>query len=565
MLNYTWEIKPQPSEEAVTSLSEAINISPVLASILVQRGVQTFEQAKTYFRPELSDLHDPFFMKDLDKAVNRISEAIQNGDKILVYGDYDVDGSTSVALFYGFFRKYTEQLDYYIPDRYSEGYGVSSQGIEYAKEKGVSVIVTIDCGIKAIDKIAKAKEYGIDVIICDHHRPGDVLPPAYAILDPKQKDCTYPYDELCGCGVAFKLIQGFCQQNSIDESEAFEFLDLVAVATCSDIVPITGENRVLVSMGLKQLNTNPRPGLKALIELGGFKNDLNVTNVVFGIGPRINAAGRIDHAHGAVKLLLAESTEAAHSFGVKVNEKNNLRRDFDSSITQEALRMIEEDEQLMQAKSTVLFKNDWHKNRIGIVASRFIENHYSPTIILTESNGKATGSARSVHGFDVYEAITSCADLLEQFGGHTYAAGLTMKMENVPAFQKRFEEIVSASITEEQLVPKISIDQVLTFDQITSKFFSVLTQMGPFGPQNMQPTFISENVVDNGKSRIVKDTHLKIGVKQNGVEINGIGFGLAHHYEQIRTGVPFHICYNLEENHFNGKTTLQLMVKDIRF
>lgn len=565
MLNYTWEIKPQPAEEAVVSLSEAINISSLLATILVQRGVQTFDQAKTYFRPTLTDLHDPFLMKGMAEAVNRISEAIQNGEKILVYGDYDVDGSTSVALFYGFFRKYTEQLDYYIPDRYAEGYGVSSQGIEYAKEKGVSVIVTIDCGIKAINKIAKAKEYGIDVIICDHHRPGVVLPPAYAILDPKQDACSYPYDELCGCGVAFKLIQGFCQQNSIDETEAFGFLDLVAVATCSDIVPITGENRVLVSLGLKQLNTNPRPGLKALIELGGFKNELNATNVVFGIGPRINAAGRIDHAHGAVKLLLAENTESAHRFGVKVNEKNNLRRDVDSSITQEALRMIEDDDKLRQAKSTVLFKNDWHKGVIGIVASRCIENHYKPTIILTESNGKATGSARSVYGFDIYEAITSCADLLEQFGGHTYAAGLTMKVENVSAFQKRFEEIVSNTITEEQLIPKIIIDQVISLDQITPKFFSVLTQMGPFGPQNMQPVFVSEKVVDNGTSRIVKDTHLKIGIKQNGVEMGGIGFGLAHHYEKIRTGTPFHVCYNVEQNHFNGKTTLQLMVKDIRF
>ena len=564
-MTYRWDFLPSPSEEAVTSLSEAINISPLLAGILVQRGVQTFDQAKTYFRPELTDLHDPFLMKGLAEAVNRISDAIQNEEKILVYGDYDVDGSTSVALFYGFFRNYTPHLDYYIPDRYTEGYGVSEQGIEYAKEQGISVIVTIDCGIKAIGKIAKAKAYGIDVIICDHHRPGNELPPALAILDPKQENCNYPYDELCGCGVAFKLIQGFCQQNGIDESEAFAFLDLVAVATCSDIVPITGENRVLVSAGLKQLNTNPRPGLKALVELAGFKNDLTVTNVVFGIGPRINAAGRIDHAHGAVKLLLAENTETAYGFGVKVNEKNNLRRDFDSSITQEALRMIEADEDLLEAKSTVLFKNDWHKGVIGIVASRCIENHYRPTIILTESNGKATGSARSVHGFDVYEAITSCADLLEQFGGHTYAAGLTMKIENVTAFQKKFEEIVAASITEEQLIPKISVDQIITFDQITPKFFAILSQMGPFGPQNMQPVFVTENVVDNGKSRIVKKDHLKIGVKQNGVEMYGIGFCLAHHYEKIRTGVPFHICYNLEENHFNGKTTLQLMVKDIRF
>ena len=564
-MTYRWDFLPSPSEEAVTSLSKAINISPLLAGILVQRGVQTFDQAKTYFRPELADLHDPFLMKGMSEAVNRISEAIQKEEKILVYGDYDVDGSTSVALFYGFFRNYTDFLDYYIPDRYTEGYGVSEQGIEYAKEQGISVIVTIDCGIKAIGKITKAKEYGIDVIICDHHRPGNELPPAFAILDPKQETCRYPYDELCGCGVAFKLIQGFCQQNGIDESEAFEFLDLVAVATCSDIVPITGENRVLVSAGLKQLNTNPRPGLKALIELAGFKNDLTVTNVVFGIGPRINAAGRIDHAHGAVKLLLAENTEAAHGFGVKVNEKNNLRRDFDSSITQEALRMIEADVDLLEAKSTVLFKNDWHKGVIGIVASRCIENHYRPTIILTESNGKATGSARSVHGFDVYEAITSCADLLEQYGGHTYAAGLTMKIENVAAFQSKFEQVVAASITEEQLVPKISVDQIITFDQITPKFFAILSQMGPFGPQNMQPVFVTENVVDSGKSRIVKEDHLKLCVKQGDVEMHGIGFGLAHHYEKIRTGVPFHICYNLEENHFNGKTTLQLMVKDIRF
>ncbi len=564
-MTYRWDFLPSPSEEAVTSLSEAINISPLLAGILVQRGVQTFDQAKTYFRPELTNLHDPFLMKGLAEAVNRISEAIQKEEKILVYGDYDVDGSTSVALFYGFFRNYTANLDYYIPDRYTEGYGVSEQGIEYAKDNDISVIVTIDCGIKAIGKIAKAKEYGIDVIICDHHRPGIELPPAFAILDPKQETCSYPYDELCGCGVAFKLIQGFCQQNGIDESEAFEFLDLVAVATCSDIVPITGENRVLVSAGLKQLNTNPRPGLKALIELAGFKKDLTVTNVVFGIGPRINAAGRIDHAHGAVKLLLAENTETAYGFGVKVNEKNNLRRDFDSSITQEALRMIEADKNLLEAKSTVLFKNDWHKGVIGIVASRCIENHYRPTIILTESNGKATGSARSVHGFDVYEAITSCADLLEQYGGHTYAAGMTMKIENVAAFQTMFEQIVAATITEEQLVPKISVDQIITFDQITPKFFAILSQMGPFGPQNMQPIFVTENVVDNGKSRIVKEDHLKLCVKQGDVEMHGIGFGLAHHYEKIRTGVPFHICYNLEENHFNGKTTLQLMVKDVRF
>lgn len=563
-MNYTWQFIPQPVPEAVDSLSKAINVSATIASILVQRGVSTFDQAKYYFRPQLENLHDPFLMKDMDKAVNRLSEAVAGNQKVMIYGDYDVDGSTSVAMFYGFMNQFHTNCIYYIPDRYSEGYGVSTTGIEFAKEQGVELIITIDCGIKSIDKVDLANSYGIDVIICDHHLPDAILPKAVAILDAKQTDCNYPYDELCGCGVAFKLMCAFSIQNDIDLSKAYDYIDLVAIATASDIVPITGENRILAYHGLQKLMLSPRPGIKELIHLCGYKGNLTITNIVFGIGPRINAAGRIDHAHGAVKLLLASTEEEAQQEGFKINDNNSIRRDVDASITEEALAIIEENND-EEKVSTVLFKKDWHKGVIGIVASRCIEHYYRPTIILTESNGKATGSARSVIDFNIHDAISECSDLLSQFGGHAYAAGLTMPLENIIPFQKKFNEVVKSSITPDLLIPKIAIDQVLSFDQINPSFFSVLSQMGPFGPKNMQPVFVTENVVDSGKSRIVKEKHLKISVIQNGIEMNGIAFGMGHLYDQIATKQPFHICYNLEENHFNDTTTLQLMIKDIKF
>lgn len=561
-----WIYKDIPQEDKIKTLSEAINVDYTLATLLVQRGIASFDQAKAFFRPSLDDLHDPFLMKDMDKAVERLSEAISNGEKIMIYGDYDVDGTTSVATVYGFLSSIYDNLIHYIPDRYSEGYGVSTAGIDFAISDGVDLIISLDCGIKAVDKIAYAKENHIDFIVCDHHRPGATLPPAVAILDPKQDDCNYPYKELCGCGVGFKLLHAFCTQNTLDDEELLPYLDLVAVATCSDIVPLTGENRTLVYYGLKQLNSNPRPGLLALINIAGFKTDLNVTNVVFGLGPRINAAGRIDHASGAVEMLLAKDMNEAQEVAELIDQQNLTRRDFDKSITTEAIEMIESNDKLANSKSTVLYKENWHKGVIGIVASRCIETYYRPTIILTQSNGKASGSARSVLGFDVYEAISECSDLLEQFGGHTYAAGLTMEIEKIPAFQEKFEQVVSSRITDDQLIQKTEVDLKLKLDQITPKFYKILKQLGPFGPQNMQPVFVSENVVGTTDSRIVKQDHLKLSVKQdNGMSIDGIAFGMANHYEHVASGQPFDVCYTIEENTFNERTTLQLMVKDIKY
>lgn len=562
-MDYKWQYLPKPSQEAVNDLSAAINVSPTISSILVQRGISNYEQAKLYFRPSLDSLHDPFLMKDMKKAVDRLHHAIENNEKVMIYGDYDVDGSTSVAMFYGFLRELHKNCIYYIPDRYSEGYGVSTKGIETAKEEDVKLLISIDCGIKSNDKVDLANSYGIDFIICDHHLPDESIPNACAILDAKQPDCNYPYDELCGCGVAFKLMQGYCDFANIDPDFPLSFLDLVAIATASDIVPITGENRALAYHGIQKLNTDPRPGIKELITLCGYKTELSVTNIVFGIGPRINAAGRIDHAHGAVKLLLADSVDDAKTEGFKINEHNATRRDIDASIAEEAIQMITDQEN--EKVSTVLYNENWHKGVIGIVASRCIEHFYRPTIILTESNGKAAGSARSVNGFNVHDAIDACSDLLTQFGGHAYAAGLTMPIENIETFQKKFEEVVKDTISPDQLIPKIIIDQHLTFDQITNNFFTVLKQMGPFGPRNMQPVFVTEHVIDSGKSKIVKEKHLKLSVKQNGIEMHGIAFGMGEHYNRIATKEPFHICYTLEENHFNGVTSIQLMIKDIKF
>jgi len=560
-----WIYGNKPKEAAVKQLASAINISQKLATVLVQRGVATFEQAKAFFRPNLEELHNPFLMKDMDKAVTRLLLAMKRQEKILIYGDYDVDGTTSVALVYGFLRKYYPRLNFYIPDRYKEGYGVSNLGIDYAYKNKFTLIISLDCGIKAHTQIKKAQDSGIDFIVCDHHNPG-TLPEAYAVLDPKRKDCAYPYKELSGCGVGFKLMQAFCQKQSIDEKELFRHLDLLAVSIASDIVPMTGENRILTYWGLKVLNKNPRPGFKALIDVSGFKKSLDIEAIVFGIGPRINAAGRIAHAKAAVELLLAEDLQEAILFAKQINENNISRKDHDTSITQEALAMIENEATFPEAKSTVLFKENWHKGVIGIVASRCIEKYYRPTVILTESNNLATGSARSVAGFDLYEAISKCSDLLEQFGGHTFAAGLSLKKENINAFRKRFDAIAADALSEEQLTPFIEIDCVLELKDISQKFYAILAQMAPFGPRNLQPVFVSENVFDTGKGKLLKGKHLKLCLKQEGSkEIEAIGFDMPSYYERIASGERFRLCYTLSENTWNGISHLQIFIKDIKF
>lgn len=553
-------------ELEVVSLLESLHIDPSLCKLLVQRGITNFDESRDFFRPSLAHLHDPYLMKDMDAAVERLTLAINRNEKILVYGDYDVDGTTSVTLFYGFLNKFYHNLDYYIPDRYEEGYGVSWQSIDWAEAHGISLIVTLDCGIKSVDKVAEAKNRGIDFIVCDHHRPGDELPPAVAVLDPKRNDCLYPYKELTGCGVGFKLLQAYCIHHHIEEELLFEYLDLLAISIAADIVPITGENRVLAYYGLVRINTSPRIGVKSLIKIAGLSGNLDITNVVFGLAPRINAAGRIQHAKEAVRLLLSDDEEEAAAFAEEINIHNRDRRAFDSSMTEEALSMIESDSWFEEAKSTVLYKEDWHKGVIGIVASRCIEKYYRPTIILTQSHGKAAGSARSVPGFDVYEAIEECSDLLEQFGGHTFAAGLTLPVDNIDAFRVRFNQIVSDKILPNQLIPMVNIDTTIDLKQITAKFYNILRQMGPFGPGNMTPIFDSRNVILHGNPTIMKERHIKFEVKQEGSSVfTAIGFGMASTLEELTKKQPFSICYNLEENNFRGNKSLQLFLKDIKF
>lgn len=568
-----WIQKPAPDsaeqQQAIEDLTQSLKVSAFLARLLVQRTIHTFDEARLFFRPELNHLHDPFAMQDMDRAVDRLQRALrpEKPEKILIYGDYDVDGTTSVALVYGFLKTYHPALDYYIPDRYKEGYGISSQGIAWAAENGFTLIIALDCGIKSIERVAEASALGIDFIICDHHRPGDQIPDAAAVLDPKRSDCAYPYKELSGCGVGFKLLQAFCQRSGIPETDLYPHLDLVVVSIASDIVPITGENRVLAYYGLDYLNKAPRTGLKALIKVAGFSRELDITNVVFGLGPRINAAGRIRHAKDAVQLLLAETPDEADTFAMAINRHNNDRRTFDSSMTEQALDMIRQNETMLRAKSTVLFDATWHKGVIGIVASRCIEHFHRPTIILTQSHDKAAGSARSVPGFDVYEAIEECADLLEQFGGHTFAAGMTLPIDNIEAFRQRFEEVVSRRITEEHLTPLVEIDMPLNFQEIDDKLVRIVRQMGPFGPHNMQPTFMTEDVYLASPPIIMREKHLKISVQQGntGRCLTAVGFGMAHLAEHLRFDTPFAICYQVEHNHFNGSVTLQLMLKDIRF
>ncbi|GHA64268.1 single-stranded-DNA-specific exonuclease RecJ [Pontibacter akesuensis] len=562
-----WVISQEAPAETVEQLAEQLKVSTTLTSILCQRGVCTYDEAKHFFRPSLQDLHDPFLMKDMDRAVDRLNEALHRNEKILVYGDYDVDGTTSVALMYGFLRNYTSNIDFYIPDRYKEGYGVSQQGMDWAAEQKVTLIISLDCGIKSADKVAYAASLGIDFIICDHHLPDDDVPQAVAVLDPKRVDCPYPYKELSGCGVGFKLLQAFCMQNDIDQSEALKFLDLLVVSIAADIVPITGENRILAYQGLQHLNGPQamRPGLDALKDLADLKGEMDITSIVFGFAPRINAAGRMGDAKNSVRMLLAQTKEEAHRMAGIINESNKERRSKDTNITKEALQMIQEDDFLKSANSTVLFNENWHKGVIGIVASRCIEHYYRPTIILTQSNGMASGSARSVHGFNVHNAIESCSDLLEQFGGHMYAAGLTLPVANVQAFRERFEQVVAETITPEQKIPQISIDAPLQLRQITRNFYNIIRQMEPFGPGNMRPVFVSEGVMDAGNAKIVGDTHLKLRLTQDGFTyIDAIGFGLADHFDAISSGRPFDVCYTIEENIYRGIINLQLHLKDIR-
>jgi single-stranded-DNA-specific exonuclease len=561
-----WLLKPTPPSEKIESLSKAINVNWYLSAILIQRGIEDFETAKTFFRPSLNELHDPFLMKDMDKAVARIHRAILAEEKILIYGDYDVDGTTSVSLVYNYMRQFYSLCEVYIPDRYAEGYGVSLAGIEWAEQNHYSLIIALDCGIKSMELVNLANTKDIDFIICDHHLPGDDLPDALAVLDPKRADCFYPYKELSGCGIGFKLMQAYAK-TYLKEEDLYAYLDLVAVSIASDIVPITGENRILTYFGLKKLNENPSPGLKALKDIAATRNDLDVSGIVFTLGPRINAAGRVAHARAAVNLLVSKTEDEANDLAEKVNLKNEIRKQFDSDITEEAIAMIEGNVNLRDRKSTVLFKDSWHKGVIGIVAARCVEKYYRPTVILTQSNNKITGSARSVSGFDLYNAISSCSDLLEKFGGHKYAAGLTLDIHNLESFQRKFEEVVSSTITEEMLTPVIDIDSEVHFDAINTKFLNVLKQMGPFGPENPNPVFMASNVYVFNSLASFKDKHLRFLIAQEGSEhvFQAVAFDLSEHYNKLSRRDPFQMVFTVEENTFNGTTTLQLRIKDIKF
>lgn len=570
MIN-TWIYSELTDEqnEIKNKLANELSISPVLAKLLVQRGIVTFDDARSFFRPDLNDLHDPFLMKDMDKAVERLTKAMQRNEKILIYGDYDVDGTTSVSLVYRFLVKFYSNLDFYIPDRYNEGYGISIKGIDFAAQNNFKLIIALDCGIKAVEKIKYAKTLGVDFIICDHHNPDDELPPAVAVLDTKRNDCTYPYKHLSGCGVGFKLMQAFAMENNIHFEELIPLLDLLALSIASDIVPITGENRILAFFGLKQLNSNPSTGVKAIIEVCGLKDrEITISDIVFKIGPRINASGRMKLATEAVELMVSRDYNFAYERSGTINEYNNDRKDLDKNITDDAIALIRQDDTYSERKSIVVFKPDWHKGVIGIVASRLAEEYYKPSVVLTESNGFASGSARSVLGFDLYKAVESCKDLLENFGGHMYAAGLTMKTENVDEFSRRFENFVAEHIQEDQTYPQIDIDAVIEFKDITPKFFRVLKQFGPYGPGNMKPVFESKNVYDYGSSRLVgKDQeHLKLELTDSSSEnvMSGIAFRMYEFNDHLKALNPLDICYTLEENNFNGNTSIQLMIRDIK-
>ena len=560
-----WTLKPKPLSEHVKQLQEALRVDEIVVTLLLQRGIETYDDAKTFFRPSLDDLHNPFLMKDMDIAVDRIERAISNKENILVYGDYDVDGTTSVALVSSYLKTMTENVATYIPDRYDEGYGVSYKGIDFAEDNGFSLIIALDCGVKAVEKVAYAKQKGIDFIICDHHRPGSELPKAIAVLDPKREDCQYPYDELCGCGVGFKLVQALASKEGKTIDDLIEYLDLAATAIGADIVPITGENRTLAYFGLQVINSNPRPGIKAIIEQIK-KQQLSITDVVFIIAPRINAAGRMKHGNHAVALLTETDYNLAIEYALEIDQFNTDRRDVDQRITEEALQQIQvKNEQ--ERFTTVVYNETWHKGVIGIVASRLTETYYRPTLVFTKSGDKLAASARSVSGFDVYNALEACSEHIEQFGGHKYAAGLTLKEENYEAFKQAFEDVVSKTIDTSLLKPEIKIDLNIDLKDITPKFYRIISQFAPFGPGNMTPIFMTENLKDTGYGKCVgeDEKHLRLTVTQSGKEkLVCIGFGLGDKIDLVSNKKRFKAVYSIDENEWNGDVSLQLKLRDIK-
>ncbi|HMU59535.1 MAG TPA: single-stranded-DNA-specific exonuclease RecJ [Chitinophagaceae bacterium] len=551
-------------EKAVKSLQDSLKIHPVICKVLVQRGITSFDNSKQFFRPQLSDLHNPWLMKDMEKAVERISAAIDKGEKILVFGDYDVDGTTAVASMYRFLKKIHPYTSFYIPHRYREGYGVSKAGIDFAKDNGITLIISLDCGIKSADLIAYAKDLGIDFIVCDHHLPDNIIPPAVAILNPKQEDCPYPYKELCGCGVGFKLMQALTERLGLHPDSAFQYLDLLATAIAADIVPMTGENRILAYHGLIKANQNPNNGIKALAKLSGLVQELHITNLVFMIAPRVNAAGRMDDASKAVEMFIAETEEEAMSYAEMLHSDNTDRKEADKTITEEALAQITDKEEWKSRKSTVVFQPHWHKGVVGIVASRLIETWYRPTIVLTQSGEYAAGSARSVPGFNLYEAIHACKEHLLGYGGHFAAAGMTLELNQVDAFREKFEEVVAATIKPEMLIPEIVIDAEIELKDIRQPFFDIFCQMEPYGPENLRPVFITRNVTDTGWTKIVKEQHLRFSVKKDNVTISGIGFNMASKYELFEQKKPVDIVYTIDINEWNGNSSLQIRVIDCK-
>ncbi len=558
-----WNILPV--DRAVSAaLQKTLNIHPLICDILAQRGIRSYEEARSYFRPGPELLHDPWLMKDMEKAVERIIQAVQQEEKILIFGDYDVDGTTAVACFYSFLKRFHTQLDFYIPHRYREGYGVSKAGIDFASDNRFTLIIALDCGIKSVELIQYAKGLGIDFIVCDHHLPDNELPAATAILNPKQKGCPYPYKELCGCGIGFKLMSALAPQFGLGDDAVFENIDLLATAIAADIVPMTGENRVLAYLGLKKANENPNPGIKALASLSGLRKPLHINNLVFMIAPRINAAGRMDDARKAVDMFITPSYEEAMFFAEKLNTDNKERKEADDSITREALDLIRENQQWENRKSTVVYRPHWHKGVVGIVASRLIEHYYRPTIVLTRSGDIVAGSARSVAGFNLYEAVHACRDHLLGYGGHFAAAGLSLQQDQIESFREKFEEVVSSTILQESLVPQITIDRVISFDDISWPLYNILLQMEPFGPENQRPVFMSEKVSDTGYTKIVKEEHIRFSLRANNKTFTGIGFNMAEKFSLIRSGKPLDIVYKIDENEWNGNKSLQLKMLDFR-
>ena len=558
-----WKIL-RAEDSKVDALKEALKINRIICQILVQRGFDSFEKAKSFFRPQLTQLLDPWLMKDMDQAVDRILTAKSKGEKILVYGDYDVDGTTSVASMYQFLKGIYKNVDFYIPHRYREGYGVSKIGIDYAKENDFTLIISLDCGIKSAPLISYAQSIGIDFIVCDHHLPDNELPPAIAILNPRQKDCKYPYKELCGCGVGFKLMTAVAETLGLPEESYLCYLDLLATAIAADIVPMTGENRVMAYFGLQRVNKNPCNGIKALMQLAGVQKEMFITNLVFIIAPRVNAAGRMDDARKAVQLFIEKDCDKALEFAEMLHVDNTERRTADTTITEEALALIGEDAEMINRKSTVVYREHWHKGVVGIVASRLIETYYRPTIVLTRSGEVASGSARSVPGFNLYEAIHACKEHLLDYGGHFAAAGMTLLPENIEAFTNKFEQVVSETIQEDSLIPEIVIDAEVTFNDLTLSFYNIIHQMEPYGPENLRPVFVVRNVVDSGNSKVVKEQHIRFCLKQNNCSFKGIGFNMAEKFSLIESKQPLDVVFTIEENDWNGQKSLQLKVIDCK-